>query len=79
MRWSCLWRSDIEDRFYIELNTSINGATFGLDFDKVANPNLTERQQKQGGFDFDAFGERLVRIGVGFVLNKKNGTGVDGN
>ena len=27
--------------------------TFGADFQKIANPILTERQQRQGGFDFD--------------------------
>ncbi|MCH2043465.1 MAG: cell surface protein SprA [Saprospiraceae bacterium] len=27
--------------------------TFGADFQRIANPVLTERQQRQGGFDFD--------------------------
>lgn len=27
--------------------------TFGMDYQKIANPILTERQQRQGGFDFD--------------------------
>jgi cell surface protein SprA len=27
--------------------------TFGVDFQRIANPILTERQQRQGGFDFD--------------------------
>jgi len=29
------------------------GLTFGFDYQKIANPILTEQQQQQGGFDFD--------------------------
>src|SRR5690606_12054434 len=29
------------------------GLTFGVDFQKVENPSLTLRQQRQGGFNFD--------------------------
>ena len=29
------------------------GLTFGFDWQKIANPILTEQQQEQGGFDFD--------------------------
>lgn len=29
------------------------GLTFGFDYQRIANPILTEQQQQQGGFDFD--------------------------
>lgn len=29
------------------------GLTFGFDYQRIANPTLTEQQQQQGGFDFD--------------------------
>ncbi len=49
--------------------------TFGVDFQRVQNPNLTLRQQKQGGFDFDmaiqmsATGQIGEKLKLGFNYN----------
>jgi len=49
--------------------------TFGVDFQRVQNPNLTLRQQKQGGFDFDmaiqmsAIGQIGEKLKLGFNYN----------
>jgi cell surface protein SprA len=48
----------IVDRLFCgsEINVRPQGnidLTFGGDYQKIANPVLTERQQRQGGFDFD--------------------------
>ncbi len=49
--------------------------TFGMDFQRVQNPNLTLRQQKQGGFDFDmaiqmsATGQIGEKLKLGFNYN----------
>jgi len=49
--------------------------TFGVDFQRVANPTLPLRQQKQGGFDFDmaiqmsATGQIGEKLKLGFNYN----------
>ena len=49
--------------------------TFGVDFQRIQNPNLTIRQQKQGGFDFDmaiqmsATGQIGEKLKLGFNYN----------
>ncbi|MFT7602786.1 MAG: cell surface protein SprA, partial [Saprospiraceae bacterium] len=45
------------------------GLTFGLDFQKVENPSLTLRQQRQGGFDFDMDIRLNVTGKIGEKLN----------
>ena len=45
------------------------GLTFGLDFQKVENPTLTLRQQRQGGFDFDMNIQMNVTGKIGEKLN----------
>ncbi len=49
---------NLVDRLFCgsEINVRPQGnidLTFGGDYQKIANPILTERQQRQGGFDFD--------------------------
>ncbi len=63
---------DLGKRFYIELSTSIIGATISTEFQTVYNPNLTKNQQKQGGFDFDLLDERILRIGLAYVFPGKD-------
>ncbi len=45
------------------------GLTFGVDFQKVENPSLTLRQQRQGGFDFDMDIRLNVTGKIGEKLN----------
>jgi cell surface protein SprA len=45
------------------------GLTFGVDFQKVENPSLTLRQQRQGGFDFDMDIQLNVTGKIGEKLN----------
>ncbi len=45
------------------------GLTFGVDFQKVENPTLTLRQQRQGGFDFDMDIQMNVTGKIGEKLN----------
>ncbi len=51
---------------FLDLNFPIQIMSFGFDSTTIENPVLTERQQKQGGFDFDLTGEVLMRFGVGY-------------
>ncbi len=43
--------------------------TFGVDFQRVENPILTERQRRQGGFDFDMNIQMNVTGKIGEKLN----------
>jgi cell surface protein SprA len=43
--------------------------TFGVDFSRVENPILTERQRRQGGFDFDMNIQMSVSGKIGEKLN----------
>ncbi len=43
--------------------------TFGVDFSRVENPILTERQRRQGGFDFDMNIQMSVNGKIGEKLN----------
>ncbi len=45
------------------------GLTFGVDYQKVENPTLTLRQQRQGGFDFDMDIQMNVTGKIGEKLN----------
>src|SRR5690606_25684368 len=45
------------------------GLTFGVDFQKVENPSLTLRQQRQGGFNFDMDIRMNVTGKIGEKLN----------
>ncbi|MEZ4958433.1 MAG: cell surface protein SprA [Saprospiraceae bacterium] len=42
--------------------------TFGVDYSKVQNPSFTERQQRQGGFDFDMAIQMNVEGSIGKKL-----------
>jgi len=51
-------KNSLVDRLFCGSNVDIRpqgniDLTFGVDYQKIANPILTERQQRQGGFDFD--------------------------
>lgn len=51
-------KNNLADRLFGGSNVDIRpqgniDLTFGVDFQKVENPRLTLRQQRQGGFDFD--------------------------
>ena len=54
------------DLFYLDVNTTFVGGSFGVDFQEIEDPSLTDLQQRQGGFDMDFFFERLLRIGIGY-------------
>ncbi len=51
-------KNSLVDRLFCGSNVDVRpqgniDLTFGVDFQRIANPILTERQQRQGGFDFD--------------------------
>ena len=51
-------QNSLVDRLFCGSNVDIRpqgniDLTFGVDYQKIANPILTERQQRQGGFDFN--------------------------
>ena len=51
-------KNSLVDRLFCGSNFDVRpqgniDLTFGADFQRIANPILTERQQRQGGFDFD--------------------------
>ena len=51
-------KNSLVDRLFCGSNVDVRpqgniDLTFGFDYQKIANPILTERQQRQGGFDFD--------------------------
>lgn len=54
------------DKWYLDVNTSLVGASFGINLQKIENPMLFDNQQAQGGFDFDVLSEQLLRIGLGY-------------
>jgi len=61
----------LSDKLNIHLDTNLFGLSFSLNYSYFDNPALTERQKQQGGFDFDLFGERTLKIGIGYILNNK--------
>jgi len=61
----------LNEKFYLDVNTTFLGGNLSVLFTTTKNPALTERQQTQGGFDFDILTERLLRIGVGYKFGKK--------
>ncbi len=58
----------ISEKIKIEITTSNFSFSFAVDDQYIDNPALTERQKKQGGFDFDAFSQRILRLGIGYEL-----------
>lgn len=52
----------------VELTTSNLNINFALDYHYTDNPLLTESQKTQGGFDFEIFNQRILRLGIGFKL-----------
>ncbi len=58
------------EQWHLDLNISFFGSNFGVDFQKIENPILTDRQQTQGGYDFDIRQERILRIGLGYTFKK---------
>jgi hypothetical protein len=58
----------ITEKLKIELTTSNFNLNFAVDYQYNDNPNLTERQKSQGGFDFDLFDQRIMRLGIGYEL-----------
>jgi len=67
--WVLHLEYDLSDRVFVDLSTSNLFLDFGLDYQFNDNPVLAERQKRQGGFDFDMGGERLLRVGMGYRLN----------
>ncbi len=62
----------LTNKIYLDLNTNLLAANVGVNFAEIENPNLTENQQRQGGFDFDLTAVSMFRIGVGYILNNAN-------
>jgi len=58
----------LSEKLKIELTTSNFNLNFSVDYQYLNNPALTERQKQQGGFDFDLFGQRILRLGLGYEL-----------
>jgi hypothetical protein len=56
------------DHFRIEISSNNFNFNFAVDDVYYDNPALTERQKSQGGFDFEVFGQRILRIGIGYEL-----------
>ena len=65
----------ITSNLYLDLNAPIISTNVGVQFSEVANPMLTERQQRQGGFDFNGTFFGMVRLGFGYMLNNKKADG----
>ena len=57
---------DLTSKLFLDLNIPIQFMSFGLDYNTIENPILTDQQKKQGGFDFDLTGEVLLRLGLGY-------------
>jgi len=67
-------KNDLIDRLFggtaVDIKTQGNiDLTFGVDYQKILNPILTERQQRQGGFDFDMNIQMNVVGKIGEKLN----------
>jgi hypothetical protein len=52
----------------LDVSTSVLGTSWSVVQTYVENPALTENQRTFGGFDMDAFGHRLFRLGIGVPL-----------
>lgn len=61
----------LTNHIYLDLNTSLISTSFEIDITQIENPNLTENQQRQSGFDFDVTFVSMFRIGVGYIFNKR--------
>lgn len=58
----------LSNRLNIHIDTNLLGMSFSTKYSNIENPVLTERQQRQGGFDFELFGERILKIGIGYNI-----------
>jgi len=57
---------DLTSNLFLDLNFPIEIMSLGVDFTTIDNPILTDRQKKQGGFNYDIGGEILLRFGLGY-------------
>ena len=62
---------EFKNNIYLDLNTSVLSASLGTQFSEIENPMLTERERRQGGYDFDILFFGNIRIGVGYIFNSK--------
>ncbi len=53
-------------KIIVEINTSNLNVNFEIDDQYIDNPGLTENQKTSTGFDFEAFNQRILRIGIGY-------------
>ena len=58
-------RYELNNRFYLDLNYSLDLFYGGVDFQTINDPILTARQQRQGGFDLGLLGAGILRLGAG--------------
>ena len=58
----------ISDKLNIHLDLQLLGLNFSFLNSYQDNPALTEPQKEQSGFDIDLFGERVLKIGIGYVF-----------
>ena len=58
----------ISDHLRFELTSNNFNVNFAVDFLYYENPALTERQKQQGGFDFELFNQRILRLGLAYEL-----------
>jgi len=56
----------VSDKINIHLDTQFFSFNFSFLSSYRDDPALTERQKEQTGFDFDTFGERVLKIGIGY-------------
>jgi hypothetical protein len=64
---------DITSRIYIDINTSPISMALSYNQAEVQDPALTVKQQTSDEFSVDAFGDRILRVGIGFRLGYMGG------
>lgn len=77
-RWSSTFalvpqlRYNITSRFFLDLGIPFDLFIFGASFQRISNPNIPIRQQRNGGFDSDQFPNKFdylrLRLGAGIKL-----------
>ncbi len=58
----------LSKHFKIVITSNNFNLNFAIDNVYYDNPMLNERQKSQGGFDFDGFGQQILRLGIAYGL-----------
>ncbi len=56
------------ERFFLDFGPKIGIMSFGFEKTRTYNPNFTEQQQKQGGFELNGHPGLLIQLGIGFTF-----------